>query len=155
MTPAQRAAVLAAINADPAAAALRAANDDEGLAAWLNADASPAVVVWRTSVSAQEMQAAYVWTEMDTLTQARFNALTLMLQGGTLNPSMANVRQGLADIFAGATLATTRAALLALAKRNASRFERILATGAGTSASPATLAEPGPIAAAQVSTIIR
>jgi len=108
-----------------------------------NAMATPDFYVWKTSLSASEMHNAYVWTEMDTLAQSKYNQLTLMLSQGSVNPSQANVRQGFADIFTGPGLAATRGALIALAKRLVTKGERLFATGTGTDVVPGTLTFEG------------
>ena len=57
----------------------------------------------------------------------------------TINPSLPNVRQGIGDIFSGGTGTDQRAHLLAIARRNANRLEALLATGTGSTVSPATM----------------
>ena len=58
----------------------------------------------------------------------------------SINPSLLNVRQGIADIFSGNAnnAPAQRAHLLAMARRKATRFEKLFATGTGTTASPGT-----------------
>jgi len=56
------------------------------------------------------------------------------------------VRSGITDIFSGVGGATTRAQLLAVVKRNATRAEKLFATGTGSDASPATMAVEGRLA---------
>jgi hypothetical protein len=55
--------------------------------------------------------------------------------------SRLNVRQGLQDCWASNT--TTRASLLVVAKRTATRAEKLFSTGTGTTATPATLGFEG------------
>lgn len=136
----QRATLKAAILAetDPTVTAALAIRNDVAIANWYNAAST--FIVWKTSITRKEMHNAYVWTEMDSFTngakQFQFN---LLISEGTVNPSDANVRQGFQDIFSGAGLATTRAALIALAKRAATKAEALFATGTGTDGSPGTL----------------
>lgn len=119
------------------------------MADWLNQPST--FVVWKTSMTAKEMHNAYVWTEMDSFTNAgkqfQFN---LMISTGEVNPSDANIRQGFQDIFSGSQFAQTRANLIALAKRFATRGEAILATGTGSDANPGTLVYEGNLSGAQV-----
>lgn len=154
LTAAQKATLRAAILADATAGPLAAANDDQGVANWLNGPQA-AFFVWKTRVTQTEMHAAYVWTEMDNLAQAKFNQLTLMLQPGAINPSIANVRQGISDIFSAAQLVNTKAALTALAKRATTTAEKLLATGTGTNAVPATLGAEGNVSALEAGDILR
>jgi hypothetical protein len=108
-----------------------------------NVQATPDFTVWKTSLSAAEMHKAYVWTEMDTLAQSKYNQLTLMLSQGSVNPSVANVRQGFNDIFTGGALVGTRTALIALAKRLVTVGEKLFATGTGSDAVPGELTFEG------------
>ena len=112
-----------------------------------NAVASPSFTVWKTRVTEQDMHAAYVWTEMDNLTQARFNQLTLILKPGSINPSTPNIRQGVQDIFTGAQLVNTRTALTALSKRLATVAEKLFSTGPGdgSNGNPANLVFEGSV----------
>jgi hypothetical protein len=58
----------------------------------------------------------------------------------SINASLPNIRQGIADIFpAGAQ----RTHLLAIARRKALRIERLFATGTGSTASPGVFSFEG------------
>jgi len=145
--PALKAALLA--DTDPTVQAAVSARNDTLITQLYNADST--FVVWRTSVTRSEMHSAYVWTEMDSFTNAakqfQFN---LLISEGTINPSTANIRQGLQDIFAGPGLAATRTALIALMKRFATKAEAVFATGTGTDGDPGTLVYEGDITIADV-----
>jgi len=107
-----------------------------------NTIANPDYFVWKTSVSASEMHEAYVWSEMDSITQlSKWEQFKLMLSQGVLNPSLANVRQGLSDIFSGPGLVNTRNNLIAISKRKATRLEKLLSykAGVGSENDPDTL----------------
>lgn len=143
LTLAQKQTVKAHILGDQTLTNLYTSLNYSGLASALNA--ATAFIVWRTYVSEDEMYDAYVWTEMDSLTQARFNALTLLVKPGSINPSKTNIRQGLNDIFAAAQLSGTKTALTALAKRAATVTEALFTTGTGTSGSPGLLTWEGSI----------
>jgi hypothetical protein len=67
-----------------------------------------------------------------------------------VNPSIASNRAFFDDVFSGAGGTNTRAALLALWKRLATRGEKLYATGTGSDASPATLVVEGAISARDV-----
>lgn len=72
-------------------------------------------------------------------------------QTGTTNPSLANVRQAFVDIFSGTgNAAANRTHMAAVARRQATRVEDLLATGAGTTASPSQLGAEGVITFDQV-----
>lgn len=64
---------------------------------------------------------------------------------GTVDASRTQVRQAFADIFSGGTGAAQRAHLLAIARRLATVVERVLASGTGSTASPATMSFEGAI----------
>ena len=63
----------------------------------------------------------------------------------SINPSLQNVRTGIADIFSGPQGANQRAHLLAMATRFATRGEEIYVTGTGTQATPGFLVVEGNI----------
>ncbi len=110
-----------------------------------NADSTPAFYVWRTSISVDEYRNAIVWNEVDTLTVGKARIWEWLTGRMTLAiaPSKVVVRQGIADTFASNT--TTRANLLSIAYRQATRLEAILATGVGTIQSPGTMTFEGSI----------
>lgn len=100
--------------------------------------------VWKTSVQAQEiMSNGFVWTAVDTLTVGKARIWEWMTRYGTINPSKANIRQGLADCFgAGSAMAT---AIMPHLKRLATRAEKLFATGTGTDQSPGNLVVEGQV----------
>lgn len=107
-----------------------------------NAVAAPVFIVWKKNVSIGAVGDAINATELaglTTLNVTRLQAIGQYAPSG-INPSLADRRQAFDDIFSGAGGATTRASLLALWKRNATRGEKLFATGTGSDASPATSA---------------
>ena len=169
MTPAQLATLKAEIDADPALSALpNTADDAFTIAAALNSTATPDFFVWQTSIPTQTIFDAITWsnfTPVDapdtTQTWAnralacqgkQFNVQTILMGRETLNPSKANIRAGLQDALtaipsgvAGASKSGGWAAVQAAMQRKATRCEKILATGFGTSASPALLGFEGSV----------
>ena len=113
------------------------------IAAAYNVVYTPDFYVWKTSVSVSELHDVYVWTEMDTLTQAKYNQLTLLLSQGSVNPSKSNVRQGMNDIFTALT--STKAAITPILKRLVTKGEKLFATGTGTTGTPGQLVFEGSI----------
>jgi hypothetical protein len=114
------------------------------MANWLNELTSPAWIVWRTNVPPAEYRDAITWTEVDALTTgSKFRIWEWLTMGMTapIDFSRLNVRTGLADCWASNT--TTRTNLLAIAKRTATRAEKLFSTGTGSSASPATMGWEG------------
>lgn len=139
LTSQQMAALKADILLDPALAA-EPMNSDGAFAIALayNLPASPAFTVWRTSVQASEiMSNGFVWTAVDSLTAGKARIWDWMTRYGSINPSKANVRQGMVDAFgAGSAMANGITPHL---KRLATRAERLFATGNGTDGSPGTM----------------
>jgi hypothetical protein len=121
-------------------------NNSDGawaIAQAMNATASPAFVVWKTSVSTRECKQAMIWTEFVGRSTGERDAWQFMLSNGTINAADTNVRQGIADIFSGTQGATSRNNLLAISKRDATLAEKLFASGTGSTASPATMSFEG------------
>lgn len=149
LTPAQLTTVKNFIAGDATLNSL--SSDGSGLrsiADALNALASPDFIVWRTEIKGNEIMAAVVGTELAALSptpkQFVFNMLMLALP---LDASKANIRADFSAIFSGGTSLT---ALTDLAKRKATVIEKILATGTGSTSSPATMSVEGTIDPNQV-----
>lgn len=154
LTPAQKATLKAAILADPALNVFPNSSDGNfDLAAKLSTEiAAPAFIVWRTLVALGEVGRTFNATDLAGLTSLntqRLQNLAAWLENG-VNPSLASVRQFFDDVFSGAGGANTRAALLVIWKRSATRIEKILATGTGSDQSPATMGYEGVIAPSDV-----
>lgn len=125
-------------------------------------------VVWRTYAPVADIDDAIIWANMTPtdapdgtaiytnralFAQAKQISLQTMVQGQqSISSAKANVRAGLQDALTnlptgagGATQAAGWAAVRLAMQRNASHFEKIFATGTGTTASPGTLVlEGGP-----------
>lgn len=136
ITSQQATTLKATCTADPTCLGLMRAADDVGMAAWFNTT---------------EARKVMVWTEIDALTAGKARIWEWMREGGVLDARDNNIRQGLNDAFSAAT--ATRTALTALAKRSATRAEKALATGAGTSGSPSIMTFVGAVTYADASLI--
>jgi hypothetical protein len=146
LTPAQLATLKAAILADPVLAAYPAgAASSYPIAAAFNELASPAFIVWRTSVPFDEiMRNGMDWTRVDNLSVGKSRIWDWMTRLGTLNPSQANIRAGIDAAWVGtAADLAVRAAVYVHCKRSATRAEKLYATGTGSDAVPATLVVEG------------
>lgn len=156
-SPAQITAIKNAIAADPAFAGLP--NNTDGafvIANALNLTANPDFIVWKkTPVSITDIGDNIVGTELAGLTSTNLSRLqtVVALSGNGVNPSLADRRAFFDDIFSGAGGTATRAKLAILWRRKALRIEKILATGTGSDASPATLSHEGEIDYAHVDEI--
>jgi len=148
LTTAQLQTLKTAINGNPTWAAYPQTSDGyTDLAAALNKAAAPAFIVWRSSVSIRETGQAFngtEWAGMTTANHTRLQTVAQYLADG-YNASLADVRAMFNDIWSGAGGANTRTALLALWKRGATEAEKILASGTGSDATPATLGYEGAI----------
>lgn len=148
MTPAQLATLKAAIDADPVLSAMPMNSDGAfDIAAALNQVASPDFIVWRTKVLQDEItQNGFTWTEVDNLTvgKARIWEWLFGNSDRSFNPSKSNVRAGIVECWSGtAGKLAVQAVVLGHCKRKATRAEKILATGTGSNASPATMSFDG------------
>lgn len=150
LTSAQASALKAAVTAstDPIIVALRAqwpgdvAAISQALADEFNKPAAPAFIVWRTAVPVSEILAnAIGWTAVDALTVGKARIWEWMSKLNQIDASKANIRQGIADCFGAASATTTQ--ITAIAKRSATRFEQVFATGTGSTGSPATMTIEG------------
>ena len=166
LTAQQSAALKADILADATLSALP--NDPDScaaIAAAYNQAASPAFTVWKSWVNENDLETTpgvdaanggaattWSWTAYIARSVGEQNGwMRLMRQGGA-NPSLANVRQAISDIFSGSTNSAPaqRNHLTVLSKRPATRAEKLFATGTGSYASPATLVFEGALAYSDV-----
>lgn len=148
LTTAQKQTLKAAILADAAIAQTFIDGDLSGTADYLNAAASPAFWIWKNSVSRVEiMQNGFDWVRVDNLSVGKARIWEWLFEDtGSINPSKANVRAGIAECWKGtAADLAVQAAVLAHCKRSASRFEKVFAAGTGSEADPAIAAVFGPL----------
>ncbi|TFH47917.1 MAG: hypothetical protein E4H01_07355 [Lysobacterales bacterium] len=140
LTPAQLITLKADILADPTLSALPNNSDSSfEIARVYNLAATPEFILWRKSVGISEVGRAMRNSDIANLTtanNARLQTLS-MYSGDIFDASNTDTRQGFDDIFSVAGAAPTRAALLVIWKRSASRAEKLFATGPGTDALPA------------------
>ena len=156
LTPAQLPALKNAIAAetDPTLVALRTANDETGMAGWYNGAST--FVVWKSRVTIEQTGQAFNGAEWAGMTSANHTRLQTVAQYlSAYNAGVADIRTMFNDIWSGAGGANTRAALLALWKRFATKAERLYATGTGTDATPGLPTFEGNITAQDVSDALR
>lgn len=145
LTSQQLATLKANILADPVLAEWAATGRmAQEIAAEYNKAASPAWVVWRTNVTAEEWAMAIIGgggaQQLDALTGSKREAL-LWACDRPLDPSDPEVRAALED-FCGSQNAL-KAAIAAAQRRSATRAEKLFSTGTGSTASPATMGFEG------------
>lgn len=158
----QRATLLAAINADPVALAMANEGNYGGVAEYYNAPASPAFTVWRTAVTQDEiMQNGFDWVRVDNLSvgKARIWEWMFANESKSFNPARSNVRAGIDEVWKGtAADLAVRAAVYLHCQRDASRLEKLFATGTGTpmpNGTPATMVIEGRIGWPEIKDIIQ
>ncbi len=124
------------------------------IAAAYNLKASPSFVVRRSRVQTDEIGPVLNYVAVANLTTANRDRATtfIMLNPGSFSPT-ADVETYWSDTFGG-TLGgqgqATRDALAVLWRREATRFERVFATGTGTSVAPGALVVEGTLSPAVV-----
>jgi hypothetical protein len=155
LTPAQLTALKAAIAADPALAAQPGNSDGaDAIADALNLPAVPDFWVWRSVVPEREIlegtspdATTFNWVGNGFVGRTVQELLAWQVifgQSRAINASLANVRAAFGDILSGTgNAAANRAHLLAVARRKATRAEKLLATGTGSTAAPAVLGFEG------------
>lgn len=120
----------------------------------LNLAASPAFIVWRTSVTWDEiMLNGMNWERVDNLSVGKARIWDWMFQNSarSFNPSKANIRAGIDAAWVGtANDLAVRAAVYVHCKRSATRTEKLFATGTGSDAAPGTLVFEGTITVTDV-----
>lgn len=146
LTLAQKQALKAFIDADPVLSAIPNTYDGAyEIAERLNALASPAFIVWKSSVDPDEiMRNGMDWTRVDNLTVGKARIWDWLTRLGTFNPARVNIRAGIDAAWVGtAADLAVRATVYTHCKRSATIAEKLFATGTGSDASPATMAVEG------------
>lgn len=161
LSPEQLLAIKTDILANPDLSSQPANTDgDFEIARLYNLPASPDFWVWKTKLlkhdatdSTSPDATTFSWPAYISRSQGERDGWREIWNSTlSVNPSLANVRQAFADIFSGAAGAANRTHLNAMARRSASRIEKLLATGTGTTASPATMGYEGPISYREIQT---
>ena len=135
----------------------------QAIANLYNQNASPDWWAWRRSVTKTEYVSelgpsgtTFSWSGSGGFiarSANEQNAWRELFNGtNSVNPSLANVRQAFADIFSGsgAAAVANRAHLTAVSRRLASRVEKLLGIGTGSTAVPGLLGYEGPITASEI-----
>jgi hypothetical protein len=149
MTPTQITALRAVCLATPAAAAFFVQDGAAGLKAYLNAPTDPAWIAWRSQVPQDEiMLNGFDWARVDNLSVGKARVWEWLFDNQTksINPSKLNVRAGIDQVWTGvqADLAV-RAAVYVHCKRTATRVEKMLGSGVGTTADPGLMTFEGEV----------
>lgn len=153
LSTSQNLALKAAILADPALLGMVQTGQYQQAANLLNAQAAPSFTVWRTDVTAEETGNAWVGTDIDGMSALNMQRLQLLFASspaGVFDMSRADRRAGFENPFGTNVNNASRVAMRTVWKRLASTFEKILSTGTGSDASPATMGVVGPVTATDI-----
>lgn len=162
LTPAQSLLIKNAILADPVLNAFPNTGDGAyAIADLYNKPATPDYFVWKTVLHEQEITSltssegtVWSWPAFIARSISEQTGWARMFNGTySVNPSLLQVRNGIADIFSGGTGAAQRTHLLAIAKEKSTRIEKLLCevvAGSGTLAIPATRTFVGSISYPEV-----
>lgn len=125
LSPEQLATLKAAIIADPTAGPIRTAGDTYSLLEWCNGPS--ATLAWRTSVAGSEVYNAHKPVEYIARSAAERQAFDLMCCGDRSHDfTVAAKRNGVADIFSGATNSSSRTAIFTVAQEYATKAQLVL-----------------------------
>lgn len=154
LTIEQMTALAAAIRSDQNQTVIDALaiRNDVLLAELYNATASPAFIVWRSSLTPQQARAAISGgdglSQLDNLTAGKRDSL-LWVFADTTYPANSAQRSAIEGLCG--TQNILKAAILAAQKRAVTKAERLFATGTGSDASPGTLGWEGLLSTNDVS----
>ena len=167
LTPAQITTLRAYVTTTPALATAVQTGNDAAIAAHLNEVAAPDFWVWRTSVTLDEYLSK-ISPDGTSFSYSGTGGLISRSQGELVsfivmflnpsqatNPSLANVRAAFADIFsgAGAQAVNNRTHMASTSRRKAAVAEKLLATGTGSTASPAIMTFEGSVSVQDASSL--
>lgn len=148
LTVEQKATLKTFIEADPVFSVMPRDRDSVAeIMRLMDLPASPEFVVWRTSITQDEIiERGIDWTQVDNLTvgQGRIWEWLFDNDDKDINPSKSGTRAAISECWKGTAqkvaVATT---ILGYFKRPATILEKLLATGTGTTAVPATMSIEG------------
>lgn len=159
LTNAQYTTLKTDILADPVLSVLAANGAVGQISAAYNTVVSPPFVVFKSNVTTDEVGKAVNYIAVEAMTTANQDRIKTFYQ---MNPVQfeprLDIRTFWTNTFSGALGGqgqATRDALEALWRRNATRAEKLFATGTGTTGSPATLTFEGTISDGDVETALR
>jgi hypothetical protein len=148
LTTQQLATLKAYIIADPNLSTFPQGSDGAyAVAELLNLPATPDFIVWKTSVPVDEiMRNGMDWARVDNLSVGKARIWDWMTRLGSFNAGKANIRSGIDAAWVGtAADLAVRATVYTHCKRMATRVEKLLSTGTGSDAAPATMNFEGAI----------
>lgn len=140
---------------DPEFVGYRDSGQARPMAEWWNRPADPPKIVWKSLVQLEEITSnGFDWVRVDNLAVGKARIWEWMFgsEDRSINPSKANVRAGIEEVWKGtAADLAVRATVLQHCKRGTSRIESLFAVGTGTDASPATMGFEGQLTEMDIS----
>jgi len=143
LTPQQQTALRTFVAADAVLSAIPQNSDGAyALSDALKVIPSPAFVVWKTTVSIDEiMRNGMDWARVDNLSVGKARIWDWLSRLGSFDASRINIRAGIDAAWVGtAADLAVRAQVYIHCRRPANILEKLFATGTGSDASPATMA---------------
>lgn len=150
LTPAQQLIVKNFVEADATLNQIPHTSDGAfELASLLSLPFAQSWIVWKSKVTQDEItQNGFAWVEVDNLVIGKARIWEWMFLNATrsINPSKPNVRAGIIECWSGnAARVAVQVVVLGHCKRPANIIEKILSTGTGSDASPATMSFEGSV----------
>ena len=133
--------------ADPVLSLLpQSADNAFEIARVYNLASSPAYIVWRSQVTADETGNAWNGTDIDGMSSLNMQRLQLLLassRDGVYDMRRSDRRDGFENPFGANVNNASRVAMRTAWKRTATRAEALFATGTGSDATPAITTQEG------------
>ena len=158
LTTEQKATVKAYIESVPAWMAQQHNGDGAYFVAKELAKEDPSnFIVWKTTVNMDEiMRNGMDWARVDNLTVGKARIWDWIGRLGSFNASKVNIRAGIDAAWVGTAVdLAVRAVVYTHCKRKANILEKLLATGTGTDADPATMSVEGTLGYQEVQDLMR
>lgn len=152
----QKTKLKTAIINDPNLTTALNSNDYFTIANYLNVVVSPDFIVWKTSVNPNDiMKNGMDWTRVDNLSVGKARIWDWLTRLGNFNAAKPNVRAGIDATWVGtAADLAVRDSVYSHCKRSATVVEKVLATGTGSTVSPAVCGSEGPITIWEVERVL-
>ena len=158
LTAAQKTTLKAAILSEATLAQYVIDRRDDLIASYYNADSNPAVTVWRTVVTRDDVSGeGFDWTQVDNMTTGQGRIWDLLFDTSTraIDPSEAGKRAGISECWKGtAGKVAVATHVLGRCKRTANRVEALFDVGTGTEATPSVLAFEGSVSVNEISDLL-
>jgi len=153
LTPAQNALIRADVAANADLNIYPMVGDGAfAIALLYNAPAAPSFIVWKNEVVIDEiMRNGMDWTRVDNLSVGKARIWDYMTRLGVIDAGKVNIRSGIDAAWVGtAQDLAVRAAVYVHCKKPATRLQKLLSTGTGTDAIPATMSFTGIVSYQQI-----